>query len=65
MGTFDEAEQFIRSSPMKYEESLWQALLVCCKNSNELEQRLMIAEKIRTAELDEVGRRKTFIRQRK
>lgn len=50
-GTFDEAKQFIRSSPKKYEESLWQALLVCCKNSNELEKGLMIDEKIRTAEL--------------
>lgn len=50
-GNFDEAEQFIRRSPNKYEESLWQALLVCCKNSNELDKGLMIAEKIRTAEL--------------
>ncbi|XXG72139.1 hypothetical protein AAC387_Pa07g1300 [Persea americana] len=45
-GRFGDAEMFIRSSPAKYEELLWQSFLVACKNSGEWEKGLEVAERI-------------------
>lgn len=45
-GRFEDAEMFIRSSPAKYEELLWQSFLVACKNSGEWEKGLKVAERI-------------------
>lgn len=48
-GRFEEAELFIRSSPAKYEDLLWQSFLVACKNSGEWKKGLEVAERITRA----------------